>query len=72
MIEYRYIPSGIVEMHVGYGRPIRLDEPSLRQAIENIRERRDDYATTAAWSAHLSMYEGALEFLMAHANAETA
>lgn len=67
---YEYVYPGIVDIKRWDGNRIRLDEPNLRQAIENIRAARDDYATTAAWSAHLSMYEGALAFLTAHLDAQ--
>ena len=70
MIDYRMSDRAVVISRI-YGDDIVLDEPNLRQAIENIRERRDDYATTAAWSAHLTVYEGALAFLTAHAHLDT-
>ena len=68
MIEYRMRGKAVV-VYDGFG-DFAADEPSLRQAIENIRANREDYATTAEWSAHLAKYEGALAFLTAHLDAQ--
>ncbi len=52
-----------VVIRQAFQRDIVVDARSLHQSIENIKERKADYASLKAYERHLEMFQGALAFL---------